>query len=822
MPVEESSYASADEFQEVENQLVPDEEPNTPPVSFDPSLSAEPSEPQPIHYLLARESHTNRLFEVIDQYDAQVSQLQQQLAMATTPMPLSSDRHAPTFDPAQPRTLSRYFQNLEELFTRAAIAADADKKSYATRYVPIEVSDQWDTLSGYETGTYDAWKAQVFALYPGADATVRYTRQGLLDYVQQWRTRGFKTLGDWAEFFRNYRTQAAWLVAHGKISDIDRNRWCEDAIGTQMSTISTRLQVKHPDTHPGDGYGMDALDEAMRFHLQGTPTVLSAPAAAPVTLATPIPSTSSTTETTIKIEDVAKLFEYLGRMASSSAANAPVPRPPTPSSANMGCHYDGKPDCRTHNCPAAAEDLAAGRIRRNAENKIVLPNGTFVPRNLPGETMRDRVFEWHRRNPGQLAAGSLSYTAVPDPAGSMLVELVNGTSYDGQAASYVYHRDDEERIFALEQELFNLRNKTRFDAVRVPPMSDKYRRQRTPAPTNRTPAPEPASQTEHTEPSSSKAASASQQPATAPEPTREEPSKEPAEHPLAGVRDATYIPPTSKNVGAPPKASTRDPAFRTAAPVESTETAVKVLNRALKEGSLMITPEELLAISPDVRYNLRSLITPKRLPTAQPTAPSATYLNEQEEVCLPSPEVLTSQGDLPRGVYRIADPYEAYLRALPPGEEPRPVKVANESGSLRTIRALVANSEEVDCILDPGCQIVACSEAVCHELGLSYDPTVVLHMQSANGGVDRSLGLARNIPFAIGDMVFYLQVHVIREAAYDILLGRPFDILASTVVRNYKNEDQTITLTCPNTGRCVTIPTLPRGKPKFRLTEQGF
>ena len=95
-------------------------------------------------------------------------------------------------------------------------------------------------------------------------------------------------------------------------------------------------------------------------------------------------------------------------------------------------------------------------------------------------------------------------------------------------------------------------------------------------------------------------------------------------------------------------------------------------------------------------------------------------------------------------------------------------------------------------------------------------------MQSANGGVDRSLGLARNVPFAIGDMVFYLQVHVIREAAYDILLGRPFDVLASSIVRNYKNEDQTITLHCPNTGRCVTIPTLPRGRPRFRMPKQDF
>jgi len=63
------------------------------------------------------------------------------------------------------------------------------------------------------------------------------------------------------------------------------------------------------------------------------------------------------------------------------------------------------------------------------------------------------------------------------------------------------------------------------------------------------------------------------------------------------------------------------------------------------------------------------------------------------------------------------------------------------------------------------------SEDVCHELALPYDPTIVLHMQSANGTVDPSLGLARNVPFLVGNLTLYMQVHVIRNPAYDILLG---------------------------------------------------
>jgi hypothetical protein len=44
-------------------------------------------------------------------------------------------------------------------------------------------------------------------------------------------------------------------------------------------------------------------------------------------------------------------------------------------------------------------------------------------------------------------------------------------------------------------------------------------------------------------------------------------------------------------------------------------------------------------------------------------------------------------------------------------------------------------------------------------------------MVSVKGGVDQSLGLAKNIPFKIGEITVYLQVHVLRQPAYDILLG---------------------------------------------------
>ena len=83
----------------------------------------------------------------------------------------------------------------------------------------------------------------------------------------------------------------------------------------------------------------------------------------------------------------------------------------------------------------------------------------------------------------------------------------------------------------------------------------------------------------------------------------------------------------------------------------------------------------------------------------------------------------------------------------------------------------IDNQIDMECIVDPGSQIIAMSEALCHNLALIYDPTIQLNMQSANGKIDRSLGLVRNVPCQIGTIMLYLQMHMICNPTYDILLG---------------------------------------------------
>ncbi|TFK77734.1 hypothetical protein K466DRAFT_142949 [Polyporus arcularius HHB13444] len=107
------------------------------------------------------------------------------------------------------------------------------------------------------------------------------------------------------------------------------------------------------------------------------------------------------------------------------------------------------------------------------------------------------------------------------------------------------------------------------------------------------------------------------------------------------------------------------------------------------------------------------------------------------------------------------------------------------------------------------------SEGVAHSLGIDYDHRMRIPMQSANGQVSYTLGLARNIPVRFGSIVVYLQIHIIPSAPYDVLLGRPFDVLTSSSVQTNSDGSQTITLYDPNSDLETTIPTLPRIDPEF-------
>jgi len=273
---------------------------------------------------------------------------------------------------------------------------------------------------------------------------------------------------------------------------------------------------------------------------------------------------------------------------------------------------------------------------------------------------------------------------------------------------------------------------------------------------------------------------------------------------------------------------TVEPGFRNRAPLQSDERAKDLIQEALKN-PICITTEDLLNVSEPMRQELKKLLIKKRLEKKSvslaaevdpgPAVPLGTSSQRQvetinvEKLPMATYEVLAiDTNGMPKGSVIVGDPVMQYLNTLAPGEAPKSVIVAGESHALRTLYPLINGAGEVESLLDAGSQIVSMTKSVSIALGVSWDTDITVQMESANKTLSKTLGLAKNVPFLFGTITAYLQVHVVENAAYKVLLGRPFDIITESLVKNAKDGSQSVTLTDPNTGERCVMHTHERGK----------
>ena len=260
----------------------------------------------------------------------------------------------------------------------------------------------------------------------------------------------------------------------------------------------------------------------------------------------------------------------------------------------------------------------------------------------------------------------------------------------------------------------------------------------------------------------------------------------------------------------PPRRSERT--YTNSSLIYDTRVAQKVFEKIL-DSNITLMQRELLSLAPELCTKVVDATVHRCITKIDDEMPGAKRC--RTEAHMPAAFVKAVH-EPPADATIIKDPYEAFLRSrLTTSSSNEDIKVTMESNSLHAILPTVVEQEQVEAILDPGCQIVAMSKEVWIALGIVYDPNVCLNMISANGGIDQSLGLAKNIPFKISEIIVYLQVHILRSPAYDILLGRPFDVLTESVVCNYSDKNQTITILDPNTGKKATVLTVKRGSYRF-------
>ena len=111
---------------------------------------------------------------------------------------------------------------------------------------------------------------------------------------------------------------------------------------------------------------------------------------------------------------------------------------------------------------------------------------------------------------------------------------------------------------------------------------------------------------------------------------------------------------------------------------------------------------------------------------------------------------------------------------------------------------LVDGKYPVECMLDSGAQLIAMQRAILTELSqypqFPLKPTKTNNMGAANHSRSSTLRTLENVLLKFGAVELYIQVQVVEDAPFDILLGQPFFAVTRAQTSHSTTREQLIML----------------------------
>lgn len=259
--------------------------------------------------------------------------------------------------------------------------------------------------------------------------------------------------------------------------------------------------------------------------------------------------------------------------------------------------------------------------------------------------------------------------------------------------------------------------------------------------------------------------------------------------------------------------------YKSRAPVESGLDIEKLVETVL-DLEIKIPLRSLAGVSSVIQNEIRKQMTKTRhlVELAENTAPKRQYIRLEDVQATFSQRVYDTTSE---GCIVADDPVLQYLTDHA-SVDPSDLIVGNTSEPLRAIYTTINQVGQEECLLDNGSMIVSMAKEVAIQLGLTWDPSIQINMESASNHIEKTLGLARNVSFTVGGIDLLLQVHILEAPPYRVLLGRPFDTHASSIIQTRPDGASELVLTDPNTKRIAIIPTYKRGVGPEELQKQKY
>ena len=338
--------------------------------------------------------------------------------MPLSDLPACREETAPSFLDDQPDELERYFEDLHTLFNRHNVADQQDRKEAACRYTSICTEQLWKTTSAWSdpAQSFDDFKTEVRKLYPGALGSQTHTLQELERTIVRYAHIGIQSSAELGEYYCQYLLITRYLIAQNSISAIEQLWYFFRGLSPALEVrVQECLQQKFVDHLPDDPYPLSDIFEAANYIIMSTaympfaPPQPPLPQILPIVAPAPIQTPVQVNALTAVMDDIAEQIKWTVQdQLASAATQTSAPGSSTCSFCGVAGHY-------MRECETVATFIRAGKCKRSAEGKIVLPTGAMAPRGAPGTLLRDRIEDWHQRNPSQ---AQMFYGIAGAPPGS--------------------------------------------------------------------------------------------------------------------------------------------------------------------------------------------------------------------------------------------------------------------------------------------------------------------------------------------------------------------------------------------------------------------
>ncbi|PIL33987.1 hypothetical protein GSI_03695 [Ganoderma sinense ZZ0214-1] len=752
-------------------------------------------------------------------------------------MPVQGDRTCPVFDERDPRSLNRYFSDLEALFRKHSVsddttpAAQEERKKLAVRYLSWNIEASWSSLEEFDKPMkdYAAFKTAVFELYPGVSSAPEWTIEDFQDIIDKRVAAGpVKDINEYSQFYVEVRPVVKYLLRQNRINNIEANKSLAHALGeVNRLAVKSRLETDVPIRTKNTPYTFEQFHKAATYVLQhrnddfdeiwddkGPVGSTSTPSR---TVPAPTPSRVIESLLKVKQEEASAFANIISKQVRAgqmyypdrSTARTPPPNasntyrrdlPPRPPTLRKGCYYCGADGCETKRCPEAAADIADRKIKRE-NGLLVMYDGSPIPYHLGPGTLREKVnfyLDAKCSNEAPVEHMFLEFYLSADDHGYVLVD---------QDTAPTLSTEDGEALEALSLQINELqvgeKRKTnlRFDGVEIIQRPRPFSGKRTVP--QRAPTPPPTRASVARPPMGT---------ATAPRPPTPGPAKGKETARSAGAREAAPTTmPLALSSARPVEAVPLHPYAKAKDATDSSKLPVRPVEPLRGMSGVQQPPAYRLkskAINPETAEELKERVydTEVTMTVRELLSSSSDAVPDEDDPC--------EEADSDNGASDYANE-AAEGFAVKVSESSESIVAARDRNQIRTLWCKVNDTAEVECVLDGGSQIVAISEHCCNRLRIPVDTSADLPIQSANGAVNKTIGIARNIPVQLpGDIIVYLQMYVVKTTAYEVLLGRPFETLVQAKVENVGDSEQLITIKCPNSGATVRVATSARGERK--------